>query len=169
MQKLENTRMCFSYFFSVTELTSNEGIHLFFLINSVVFRTNYYIRLETLSAIIKTGFMECQQKSWNLTFRPLTLGPCSRWSSTNYLPLSSCKILSLFKENNNVLVLVTIWVSSCRWPTFDSSAFKVSSHPKDEKCPDLWPLIRPPRRSLALDRGRILIPRLIWSPPKLAV
>ena len=35
--------------------------------------------------------------------------------------------------------------------------------------PDLYPLIYPPRRSLALDRGRILIPGFIRSPPTLAV
>ena len=33
----------------------------------------------------------------------------------------------------------------------------------------LYPLIRPPRRPLALGRGRIRIPGLIWSPPMLAI
>ena len=36
-------------------------------------------------------------------------------------------------------------------------------------CPDLYPLIRPPRRSLALGRWRILIPGFIHLPPLLAV
>jgi hypothetical protein len=36
-------------------------------------------------------------------------------------------------------------------------------------CPDLCPLIRPPRRPLALGRGRILIQGFIQSPPALAV
>ena len=40
---------------------------------------------------------------------------------------------------------------------------------RTRSCPDLYPLIRPPRRSLALGRGRILIPGFIRSPPTLAV
>ena len=58
--------------------------------------------------------------------------------------------------------------SSCHWPTCGSRPSRIVSHPKD-KLP--WPLpAHPPSgRSLALDRGRILIPAFIWSPPTLAV
>ena len=35
--------------------------------------------------------------------------------------------------------------------------------------PDLYPLVRPPRRPLSLDKGRILTPGFIRSPPTLAV
>ena len=35
--------------------------------------------------------------------------------------------------------------------------------------PDVYPLIRPPRRPLTLDTGRILIPKFIRSCPMLAV
>ena len=36
-------------------------------------------------------------------------------------------------------------------------------------CPELYPLIRPPRKPLALEWRRILIPRFIRSPPMLVV
>jgi hypothetical protein len=40
---------------------------------------------------------------------------------------------------------------------------------KTSTCPEFYPLIRPLRRPLSLNRGRILIPGFIQSPPKLAV
>ena len=48
--------------------------------------------------------------------------------------------------------------SSCRWPTCGSSDFKED-----------FPSYHPPRKSLALDRGKILILGYIRSPPTLAV
>ena len=40
---------------------------------------------------------------------------------------------------------------------------------KTRSFPDLYPLIRPPRRPLALGTGRIFIQGSVRSPPKLAV
>ena len=41
--------------------------------------------------------------------------------------------------------------------------------PRTRSCPGLYPLIHPPKRLLALGRGRILIPGFIRSSPMLAV
>ena len=46
---------------------------------------------------------------------------------------------------------------------------RIVSHPKDQKHPELYPLISPPGRPLALGGGRILIPVFIRAPPTLAV
>ena len=40
---------------------------------------------------------------------------------------------------------------------------------RTRSCPDLYPLIRPPRRPLAFSRERIHIPEFIRSPPTLAL
>ena len=40
---------------------------------------------------------------------------------------------------------------------------------RTRSCPDLYPLIRPPKRPLTLGRGRILIQRFVRSSPTLAV
>ena len=40
---------------------------------------------------------------------------------------------------------------------------------RTRSCLDLYPLIRPPKRPLALGRGRIRIPGFVRSPPTLAV
>ena len=40
---------------------------------------------------------------------------------------------------------------------------------RTRSCPDLYPLIRPPKRPFAHGRGRILIPGFVRSPPTLAV
>ena len=72
-----------------------------------------------------------------------------------------------FRENNNVVVflipfqifmlLVNLWLIRLR------GEFPILS---TRSCPDL---IRPPKRPLALGRGRILIPGFIRSSPTLAV
>ena len=81
-----------------------------------------------------------------------------------------CKISSPFKQNNNVAVLpfpfhivipfVRMWFVRIwgYFPILMTSSF-----------PDLYPLIRPHIRSLALCRGRILIPGFVQSPHRLAV
>ena len=78
--------------------------------------------------------------------------------------LSSCKIPSPFRKNNNVTVflfllhifmpLANLWFFRLQWkfPNLSTLCF-----------PDFYPLIHPPR-SLALGRGRILIPGFIRSP-----
>ena len=78
--------------------------------------------------------------------------------------------ISLFRENNNVVVfpipfhifmpLANLWLIRLR------GQFSIL---RTRSCPDLYPLIRPPKRPLALGRGRILIPGFVRSPPTLAV
>ena len=86
----------------------------------------------------------------------------------HYFVHLSCSFLSEF-QNNNVTVypfpyhifmpLANVWFICLR----------IFSKPKSKFPWTLYPLIRPPRRLLALARGRILIPGFIRSPPTLAV
>jgi hypothetical protein len=75
--------------------------------------------------------------------------------------LSWCKIPNPFREYNNVLAF-----------TFPFHIFMPLAHPSSRistrSCPELYPLIRAPRRSLVLGRERILIPRFIRSPSTIA-
>ena len=72
-----------------------------------------------------------------------------------------CKISSPFRKNNNVVVLPFPFHFSCHWPTL------VHQFPILRTIS--YPLIRPPKRPLALDRRKIFIPGFIRSPPTLAV
>jgi hypothetical protein len=84
--------------------------------------------------------------------------------------ISWCKISSSFLENNNVVVfpipfhifmpLTNLWLIRLQ------GQFPIL---RTRSCPDLYPLIRPPKRSLALGTGRILISGFIRFPPTLAV
>ena len=77
--------------------------------------------------------------------------------------------VSPFRENNNVVVfpilfhifmpLANLWLIRLQG---QFPILRIISYP------DLYPLNRPPKRSLALGRGRILIPGFIWPPPMLA-
>jgi hypothetical protein len=78
--------------------------------------------------------------------------------------------LSPFRENNNVIVfpisfhifmpLANLWLIHLQ------GQFPIL---RTRSCPDLYPLIHPPKRPLTLGRERILIPGFIRSPPTLAV
>ena len=83
---------------------------------------------------------------------------------------SRCTILSLFRENNNMVLLpfplqifmplVNLWFIRLQgqFPTL-----------RTRSCPDLCSFIRPPRMPLAFGRKRILIPGFIRTSPMLAV
>ena len=84
--------------------------------------------------------------------------------------LSWCEISNHFKENNNLVVFP--FPFHIFMPLTNLWFIRLQGY-----CPilrtrsslDLYPLIRPPKRRLALGRGRILIPGFIRSPPTLAV
>jgi hypothetical protein len=80
--------------------------------------------------------------------------------------LSWCKMSSHFRENNNVVVfpipfhifmpLANLWLIRLQ---------RQFSILRTRSCPDPYPLIRPPKRPLALVRGRILTYPGIHSVP----
>ena len=78
--------------------------------------------------------------------------------------------ISLFRENNNVVVFpipFQIFMPLANWWLIRlQGQFPVLN---TRSCPDLYPLIRPPGRPLALGRGRILIPGFIRFPPMLFI
>ena len=83
--------------------------------------------------------------------------------------LSWCKISSPFSENNNIIVFpftFHIFVPFKLWFIRLRGYFPIL---RTRNYPKLYPLIRPPRRPLALGRGRILILELFRSPFTLAV
>jgi hypothetical protein len=77
--------------------------------------------------------------------------------------------ISPFRKNNNVVVfpipfhifmpLANLWLIRLQrqFPILRT------------RCPDIYPLIHPPKRPLALGRGRILILGFVQSPPTLFV
>ena len=95
------------------------------------------------------------------------------WTSLHSAHLTSGRTiiysLSPFRENNNVVVfpilfhifmpLANLWLIRLQG---QFPILRIISYP------DLYPLNRPPKRSLALGRGRILIPGFICPPPKFA-
>ena len=78
--------------------------------------------------------------------------------------------LSSFWENNNVVVFPFpshIFMSLANlWLICLKGQFPI---PRKRSCPDLYPLIRPPKRPLTLARARILISGFVRSPATLAV
>ena len=83
--------------------------------------------------------------------------------------LSWCTISSLFRENNNVVVLLfpfhIFMLLANLWFIHLQGLFPIL---RTQSCPDLYPLIRSPGKPLAHGRGKILIPEFIRSPPTLA-
>ena len=66
-----------------------------------------------------------------------------------------------FRINNNNVVVFQFPFHT--FMPFIHPPSRMVSHPKDKKFPDLYLLIRPPRRPLALGRGSKLIPGFILS------
>ena len=62
-----------------------------------------------------------------------------------------------------------LYTSSSVGQLLDHPPSRKVTYPKDKSCPDLYPLIRPPRRPLTFCRGRILNLEFIWFPPTIAV
>ena len=81
----------------------------------------------------------------------------------NVLRQEESSFLGLFRENNNVVVfpfpfhtfipLVNLWLTRLQ------GQFPIL---RTRRCPNPYPLIRPSKKSLAIGRGRILIPGCIW-------
>jgi hypothetical protein len=95
---------------------------------------------------------------------------CSITTVFTFPHLSWCKISSPFMENNNVVVLrfsfhIFMLLANLRFIRLQGY-FPIL---RTKSRSDLYPLISPPRRPMALGRGRIHIPGFIQFPPTLAV
>ena len=82
-----------------------------------------------------------------------------------------CKISNPFRKNNNVVVLVLWFPFHIFEPlaNFSFIRFQGQFSILRKSFPDLYPFIRPPRMSLSLGGGRILIAEFIRCPTTLAV